>query len=98
MGVILKQKTYEDLSRNYSEKMNFKFAIPDIIDIRPTVKYLNYIDLASGIYFLKMSDQNKDIDSRITMDYLQKARDRLVTYSSTWCNEAHPILPPYISS
>lgn len=96
-GVILNPKIFDKIAKQYHEKMFFEFCTPDILDIKPKIKYLNTIDLASGFYFLNMSNKNDQKNLRISMDYLQKARDRLLTSLSTSCNESHPIFPDHLA-
>ena len=53
MGIVLHPMTHSALLSNYNERLHLSFSFNDIIDIQPTIKYLNHIDLASGILGLR---------------------------------------------
>ena len=70
MGIVLHPVCFNEFSKNYGPTMHFTFEESDIIEIKPTIKYLNYIDLATGIYSLAISEKNKEKDSRISINDL----------------------------
>jgi hypothetical protein len=49
LGIILHPRAFEMFTKKYGSDMRFKFCVADIVEIKPTIKYLNYIDLATGL-------------------------------------------------
>lgn len=84
----------------YQKNMSFNFAPSDIANFQPVIKYLNIVDLATGMYHrlrgLALMLQNPQASSgisRIGLDHLIQARDKLTTCRLTWNNPNHPVLP-----
>ncbi len=100
MGVIIHPKSFAEFIKLYSaDRIDFIFSDLDIIEIQPTIKYLNLIDLATGMHYLNQlgdklphslipSDSRFFGDSihdiRVLTDQLQKVKDRLETAFLTW--------------
>jgi hypothetical protein len=89
MGIVMYPKSFADFMGNYAPHMDFVFAIGDILEITPIIKYLNIIDLATGIYYLQLPAESE----RTSKDYMLKAKTRLEKALARWADISHPLIP-----
>jgi hypothetical protein len=96
MGIILLPKTFEVFQPQYHSAMHMCFGIFDIQEIRPTVKYLNYIDLATGMYVYHLCRESANasaVPSASGQDGLGKCRNN----ATSNLNSKSSVVPSYIN-
>lgn len=89
LGIILHPQCWQQFMADYGSEMRFMFAVSDIIEITPTIKYLNVIDLATGIHYLQIPGES----SRIYNDFMLKAKSRLEKALARWADLSHLLIP-----
>lgn len=81
-------------ANDYREKFNFEFTEADIADVRPTLKYLNFIDLATGISYLIQGSKYNSRGSRMpAVNFARMGRDKLQAAFVSWSDTEHPFIP-----
>ncbi|MEN8237451.1 MAG: hypothetical protein ABFQ95_07945 [Pseudomonadota bacterium] len=93
MGVLLNHHVFARFCHYYDKSIAFEYGLSDIVDIRPTIKYLNIIDLASGIYHTMKARKARNPHSRVALEYWQRAQEKLALCALTWPFTNSALLP-----
>ena len=102
MGITLHPRAYRDVEEQYEANIKelTRFFFTEDIELTPTVKYSNIIDLAAGMYYLDQYHKYSTVNGMDTdCGRLRKiVKNRLQSALSTWSNHDHPLLPKNIAA